>query len=168
MQVNRLDKITTLAITMLIFTMSSIGFFMIEQESTERQELEAKEMPRFAVSPGHTVFGEYVGAHWCGPCMGSASPSLVNLKNSNTDDFTYVSFFEGASSGWPSDGPANRRNHIMASSSGYPTFAFADETSGSCYKVGSSGSNYYDADFSAGGCMHADASVISTWHLEYL
>ena len=158
MQVNRLDKITTLAITMLIFTMSSIGFFMIEQESTERQELEAKEMPRFAVSPGHTVFGEYVGAHWCGPCMGSASPSLVNLKNSNTDDFTYVSFFEGASSGWPSDGPANRRNHIMASSSGYPTFAFADETSGSCYKVGSSGSNYYDADFSAGGCMHADAS----------
>lgn len=157
MQVNRLDKITTLAITMLIFTMSSIGFFMIEQESTERQELEAKEMPRFAVSPGHTVFGEYVGAHWCGPCMGSASPSLVNLKNSNTDDFTYVSFFEGASSGWPSDGPANRRNHIMASSSGYPTFAFADETSGSCYKVGSSGSNYYDADFSAGGCMHADA-----------
>lgn len=157
MQVNRLHKITTLAITMLIFTMSSIGFFMIEQESTERQELEAKEMPRFAVSPGHTVFGEYVGAHWCGPCMGSASPSLVNLKNSNTDDFTYVSFFEGASSGWPSDGPANRRNHIMASSSGYPTFAFADETSGSCYKVGSSGSNYYDADFSAGGCMHADA-----------
>ena len=67
MQVNRLDKITTLTITMLIVTMSSIGFFMIEQESTERQELEAKEMPRFAVSPGHTVFGEYVGAHWCGP-----------------------------------------------------------------------------------------------------
>ena len=80
MQVNSLDKISTLAITMLIFTMSSIGFFMIENESTERQQLEAKEMPRFAVSPGHTVFGEYVGAHWCGPCMGSASPSLVNLK----------------------------------------------------------------------------------------
>ena len=118
-------------------------------------------MPRFAVSPGHTVFGEYVGAHWCGPCMGSASPSLVNLKNSNTEDFTYISFFEGASTGWPSDGPVNRQNHIMASSSGYPTYAFADENSGSCYKVGSAGSNYYDADFSAGGCMHADASDFS-------
>ena len=34
--------------------------------------------------------------NWCGPCMGSASPSLVNLKNSNTEDFTYISFFEGA------------------------------------------------------------------------
>ena len=93
--------------------------------------------------------------------MGSASPSLVNLKNSNTEDFTYISFFEGASTGWPSDGPVNRQNHIMASSSGYPTYAFADENSGSCYKVGSAGSNYYDADFSAGGCMHADASDFS-------
>ena len=134
---------------------------MLEQETAEKQELQAKEMPRFAVSPGHTVFGEYVGAHWCGPCMGSASPSLVNLKNSNTEDFTYISFFEGASTGWPSDGPVNRQNHIMASSSGYPTYAFADENSGSCYKVGAAGSNYYDADFSAGGCMHADASDFS-------
>ena len=134
---------------------------MLEQETAEKQELQAKEMPRFAVSPGHTVFGEYVGAHWCGPCMGSASPSLVNLKNSNTEDFTYISFFEGASTGWPSDGPVNRQNHIMAASSGYPTYAFADENSGSCYKVGSAGSNYYDADFSAGGCMHADASDFS-------
>ena len=158
---NSLQKISSLTMMLLILTMSSMGYFMLEQETAEKQELQAKEMPRFAVSPGHTVFGEYVGAHWCGPCMGSASPSLVNLKNSNTEDFTYISFFEGASTGWPSDGPVNRQNHIMASSSGYPTYAFADENSGSCYKVGSSGSNYYDADFSAGGCMHADASDFS-------
>jgi hypothetical protein len=156
-----LQKISSLTMMLLILTISSMGYFMLEQETAEKQELQAKEMPRFAVSPGHTVFGEYVGAHWCGPCMGSASPSLVNLKNSNTEDFTYISFFEGASTGWPSDGPVNRQNHIMASSSGYPTYAFADENSGSCYKVGSAGSNYYDADFSAGGCMHADASDFS-------
>ena len=159
--VTSLQKISSLTVMLLILTMSSMGYFMLEQETAEKQELQAKEMPRFAVSPGHTVFGEYVGAHWCGPCMGSASPSLVNLKNSNTEDFTYISFFEGASTGWPSDGPVNRQNHIMASSSGYPTYAFADENSGSCYKVGSAGSNYYDADFSAGGCMHADASDFS-------
>tara|TARA_B100000965_G_scaffold129736_3_gene108019 strand:+ start:5416 stop:8577 length:3162 start_codon:yes stop_codon:yes gene_type:complete len=159
--VNSLQKISSLTMMLLILTMSSMGYFMLEQETAEKQELQAKEMPRFAVSPGHTVFGEYVGAHWCGPCMGSASPSLVNLKNSNTEDFTYISFFEGASTGWPSDGPVNRQNHIMAASSGYPTYAFADENSGSCYKVGSAGSNYYDADFSAGGCMHADASDFS-------
>ena len=159
--VTSLQKISSLTVMLLILTMSSMGYFMLEQETAEKQELQAKEMPRFAVSPGHTVFGEYVGAHWCGPCMGSASPSLVNLKNSNTEDFTYISFFEGASTGWPSDGPVNRQNHIMASSSGYPTYAFADENSGSCYKVGAAGSNYYDADFSAGGCMHADASDFS-------
>jgi hypothetical protein len=145
----------------LMLTMSAVGYFAIEEQSAEKEELVAEDMPRFATSPGHSVFGEYVGAHWCGPCMGSASPSLVNLKNSNSDDFTYVSFFEGASTGWPSDGPVNRQNHVMANSGGYPTFAFADETSGSCYKVGSSGTNYYDADFTTGGCMHADSSDFS-------
>lgn len=145
----------------LMLTMSAVGYFAIEEQTAEKEELAAEDMPRFATSPGHSVFGEYVGAHWCGPCMGSASPSLVNLKNSNSDDFTYVSFFEGASTGWPSDGPVNRQNHVMASSSGYPTFAFADETSGSCYKVGAAGTNYYDADFTTGGCMHADSSDFS-------
>ena len=26
-----------------------------------------------AQSPGHTVFAEYVGAHWCGPCHGASN-----------------------------------------------------------------------------------------------
>ena len=77
MRTVRQDRIYTLTIAMLILTMSSMGYLMTEQETTNKQELEAKEMPRFAVSPGHTVFGEYVGAHWCGPCMGSASPHLL-------------------------------------------------------------------------------------------
>ena len=102
----------------LMLTMSAVGYFAIEEQSAEKEELVAEDMPRFATSPGHSVFGEYVGAHWCGPCMGSASPSLVNLKNSNSEDFTYVSFFEGASTGWPSDGPVNRQNHVMANSGG--------------------------------------------------
>lgn len=145
----------------LMLTMSAVGYFAIEEQTAEKEELAAEDMPRFATSPGHSVFGEYVGAHWCGPCMGSASPSLVNLKNSNSEDFTFVSFFEGASTGWPSDGPVNRQNHVMANSGGYPTFAFADETSGSCYKVGAAGTDYYDADFTTGGCMHADSSDFS-------
>jgi len=106
-----------------------------------------------ATSPGHTVFGEYVGAHWCGPCMSSASPSLDNLKTSNPEDFTYISFFESSSGGWPSDGPINRISHVTASSSGYPTFSFADKQSGACYKVGAGGTNFYDPEYSAGGCM---------------
>ena len=157
----QLNKLPSLMMAFLMLTMSAVGYFAIEEQTAEKEELAAEDMPRFATSPGHSVFGEYVGAHWCGPCMGSASPSLVNLKNSNSDDFTYVSFFEGASTGWPSDGPVNRQNHVMANSGGYPTFAFADETSGSCYKVGAAGTNYYDADFTTGGCMHADSSDFS-------
>ena len=111
-----------------------------------------------ATSPGHTVFGEYVGAHWCGPCMSSASPSLDNLKTSNPEDFTYISFFESASGGWPSDGPINRMSHVTASSSGYPTFSFADRQSGPCYKVGAGGTNFYDPEYSAGGCMDSSSN----------
>lgn len=124
-----------------------------EVDDFQRVELEQEAVPWYASSPGHSVFGEYVGAHWCGPCMSSASPSLDNLKTSNPEDFTFVSFFESSSGGWPSDGPVNRQTHIMQASSGYPTFSFADQQSGSCYKVGAAGTNYYDSDFSNGGCM---------------
>ena len=63
-----------------------------ENELSYSNELEKEELPLFATSPGHTVFGEYVGAHWCGPCMSSASPSLNNLKTSNPEDlhFHYI------------------------------------------------------------------------------
>ena len=124
-----------------------------EKADFQRIELEQEVVPWYASSPGHTVFGEYVGAHWCPPCMSSASPSLDNLKTSNPEEFTFISFFESSSGGWPSDGPINRQSHIMQASSGYPTFSFADQQSGSCYKVGASGTNYYDSDFSNGGCM---------------
>ena len=129
-----------------------------EKEDFQRIELEQEVVTRYASSPGHSVFGEYVGAHWCGPCMSSASPSLDNLKTSNPEDFTFVSFFESSSGGWPSDGPINRQSHIMQASSGYPTFSFADRQSGSCFKVGAGGTNYYDTDFSNGGCMNVSTS----------
>ena len=90
--------------------------------------------------------------------MSSATPSLDNLKTSNPEEFTFVSFFESSSGGWPSDGPIDRQTHIMQASSGYPTFSFADQQSGSCYKVGAAGTNYYDSDFSSGGCMNASSN----------
>ncbi len=154
----RVNELSSITIAILMLTMSAMGFFLIEEQTTEREQLAVKEMPRFATSPGHSVFGEYVGAHWCGPCMDSAAPSLVNLKSSNGEDFTFVSFYESESGGWPADGPIYRTDHVMAASSGYPTFAFSDAQSGSCYKVGSVGTDYYDADYSSGGCMSSDAS----------
>ena len=148
---------------MVIMTLGGL-FDLGDQDLSKSNELEKEELPLFATSPGHTVFGEYVGAHWCGPCMSSASPSLNNLKTSNPEDFTYVSFFEGSSTGWPSDSigsSGSRKNHVMGASSGYPTFSFADEQAGSCYKVGAGGTNFYDSDFTAGGCMSPSATDFS-------
>ena len=142
--------------------MSQVGLIDFEETVSKVDELENEAVPLFATSPGHTVFGEYVGAHWCGPCMSSASPSLNNLKTSNPDDFTYVSFFEGSGTGWPSDsiGSSGSRSadHVMAASSGYPTFSFADEQTGSCYKVGAGGTSFYDNDYTSGGCMAPSSS----------
>lgn len=135
----------------IIFVMSLSPVFEPQNDSPE--ELYEPIVAAPASSPGHTVFGEYVGAHWCGPCMNSASPSLDNLKTSNPEDFTYVSFYESSSGGWPNDSPINRRNHVMDASSGYPTFSFADRQSSPCYKVGAGGSNFYDPEYSSGGCM---------------
>ena len=145
-------------VCLLLAMAPSSSIIDYQEEELQRTELEQKIVPLYATSPGHTVFGEYVGAHWCGPCMSSASPSLDNLKISNPEEFTFVSFFESSSGGWPSDGPVNRQTHIMQSSSGYPTFSFADRQSGSCYKVGASGTNYYDSDFSGGGCMNSSSN----------
>jgi len=129
-------------------------------ERKDRIELSQIEMPMYATSPGHTVFGEYVGAHWCGPCMSSASPSLSNLKASNPEEFTFVSFFE-SNQGWPDDFPIDRIDHIMAASDGYPTFSFGDGQSSPCMLIGSLGNNNYDSEFSNGGCMSAQSNDFS-------
>ncbi|MCP2507271.1 MAG: hypothetical protein NLN64_03110 [Candidatus Thalassarchaeaceae archaeon] len=147
-------------ISFILILMSFSGILIIEDEFKEPEELSQINFPLYAASPGHAVFGEYVGAHWCGPCMSSASPSLDNLKTSNPEDFTFVSFFE-SNSGWPSTSPIDRADHIMDSSTGYPTFAFADQQSGQCYKVGASGTNYYDSTFSNGGCMDSNSNDFS-------
>jgi len=159
---NLSSSISAFSLIFLMITMSQVGLIDFEETVSKVDELENEAVPLFATSPGHTVFGEYVGAHWCGPCMSSASPSLNNLKTSNPDDFTYVSFFEGSGTGWPSDsiGSSGSRSadHVMAASSGYPTFSFADEQAGSCYKVGAGGTNFYDSDYSSGGCMAPSSS----------
>lgn len=155
------SSLSALPLVFLMLTMTQVGLVDFQEDDSKFDELEMEAAPLYAPSPGHSVFGEYVGAHWCGPCMSSASPSLNNLKTSNPDDFTYVSFFEGSGTGWPSDSigsSGTRRDHVMAASSGYPTFSFADEQAGSCYKVGAGGTNFYDSDYSSGGCMAPSSS----------
>ena len=147
---------------------STTIIYLGDVETDEKQTpLAMKFQPEYsAVSPpalpshGGVVFAEYVGATWCGPCMGYSSPSLKQLAYDLPNDFTYVSFVDSS----PNDhNSISRVNHIMANSGGYPTTAFADATSGSYYVVGGSGAqdtdgdgygdNQFDSQFSNGGNM---------------
>ena len=145
---------------LVIFTMSLSGIILSDKAVRIDDQLLQSETTFFATSPGHSVFGEYVGAEWCGPCMSSASPSLNNLKSSNPEDFTFVSFFQ-ANGNYPDVSPLNRISHVTGSSTGIPVFSFADQQSGSCFKVGSAGVNYYDSDYSNGGCMDSNSNDFS-------
>ena len=59
---------------MLISILASFGGLIAENQNTT-PELKEEPTQYQATSPGHSVFMEYVGAHWCGPCK-SASTTL--------------------------------------------------------------------------------------------
>ena len=155
-----------LAICTLMLTSTSIlAFQEVSNEDNEFSLIMEKEPEYSAASPPNTpshggvVFAEYVGATWCGPCMGYSSPSLKQLAHDLSNDFTYVSFVDNTPSDHNSIG---RVNHIMANSNGYPTTAFGDATSGTYYAVGGGGSdtdgdgyadNQFDTQFTSGGNM---------------
>ena len=155
-----------LAICTLMLTSTSIlAFQEVSNEDNEFSLIMEKEPEYSAASPPNTpshggvVFAEYVGATWCGPCMGYSSPSLKQLAHDLSNDFTYVSFVDNTPSDHNSIG---RVNHIMANSNGYPTTAFGDATSGTYYAVGGAGSdtdgdgyadNQFDTQFTSGGNM---------------
>ncbi len=146
-----------IAIMLISMPFSNFSGF---DDNKERIELSQIDMPMYATSPGHTVFGEYVGAHWCGPCMSSASPSLSNLKSTNPEEFTFVSFFE-SNQGWPNDLPIDRIDHVTNQNYVYPTFSFGDAQSSSCKITGSLGNNNYDPGFTNGGCMSSQSNDFS-------
>lgn len=143
---------------MLISILASFGGLIAENQNVT-PELDEEPTVFQANSPGHSVFMEYVGAHWCGPCK-SASSAMHNLYNTNggggsqSEDFTYVSFYDSSTSGWPSDGPINRRAHINPSY--YPTMTWGDAPS--------SDSTYYTSNqqvsslYESGGNMDSNAA----------
>jgi len=159
-------RMIILAVCMLMITSTSILAFQEVANEENENPLEMKFQPDFSAanppsppSHGGVVFAEYVGATWCGPCMGYSSPSLKQLAYDMPNDFTYVSFVSSS----PSDhNSISRVNHIMSNSNGYPTTAFADATSGQYYAVGGGGSDtdgdgyadsQFDSQFTSGGNM---------------
>jgi len=135
---------------------------LIAEDTNVKSELEEEPTQYQATSPGHSVFLEYVGAYWCGPCK-SASTNMHNLYTTNggggsqSEDFTYVSFYESATTGWPSDGPINRRAHINPSY--YPTMTWGDAPSSDTTYYTSN--NQVDSLYQNGGNMDSNAADYS-------
>ena len=143
---------------MLLSIFASFGGLIADNEKVE-PELKEEPTEFQATSPGHAVFAEYMGAYWCGPCK-TTSTNLHNLYGTNggggtqSEDFTYISFWESPTTGNPSDGPINRRSHMQNApgyTGGIPVTVFGDAPSGTYYTVG--GQNY-DSFYQNGGNMH--------------
>ena len=157
-------SLTPLILTALMIMMSW-GALMDAVEETETDEnssaLETKDVVLKAPSPGHVVFAEYVGGQNCPPCYGSASPSLTQLKGSNTDEFVYISYISAQyqvlrTSQAGESSPINRISHLDSSgSNSAPRAYFGQCAHGSttCYKSGAGGTNTYDNLFSGSGGM---------------
>ncbi len=148
-----MNQMRTLSILLVALMLGSLTAGLSETLVDAPEELEDAPAVMSATSPGHPVFAEYVGAYWCGPCQ-TSSTSLHNLYGTNggggttSEDFTYLSFWESASTGWPNEAPINRRAHINPS--GYPTTVFGDAASGQYY---TSGGQNYDSFYQSGGNM---------------
>ncbi len=138
----------SLVALMLFSILASISGLIPENENFENELIEEPTKME-ATSPGHPVFAEYVGAYWCGPCK-AASNNLHSLYGTNggggsqAEDFTYISFWESAATGWPADSPINRRAHINPRA--YPTVVYGDATSSSSYHTNSNNAaSFYES-----------------------
>ena len=148
MKTARMYAFSIVALMLLSIT-ASFGGLIAENENTAT-ELADEPVEMEATSPGYPVFAEYMGAYWCGPCV-TASSNLHSLSGSNGDDFTYVSFWESAATGWPADSPINRRSHITNApgyTGGIPVVVLGDADQGTYYTVGGQS---YDSYYQNGG-----------------
>lgn len=142
---------------MLLMSWGTLIDAVEETENIEKsEEIETVDIVLNAPSPGHVVFAEYVGGQNCPPCYGSASPSLKQLKNANTDEFVYITYMAAnygvlRTSQAGEVSPINRISHLDGSgSNSAPRAYFGDcaHGSSSCYMAGSGGNNNYDNFFS--------------------
>ena len=135
---------------MLISILASFGGLIAENQKSIN-ELSEEPTQLQATSPGHPVWAEYMGAHWCGPCI-SATNNLKSLYNSNGDDFTFISIWESPTTGNPNDSPINRKSHIQ-SAPGYggtiPVTVFGDADNGQYYAA----AGPFDSLYTSGGGM---------------
>ena len=135
----------------------------------ERAELEESGVVFEASSPGHNVFLQYISSDNCYYCYttGGGSESAYNLKQTNPDEFVYITYMS-ASYGSTNDArsgnvaPIYAMNHL-GESGGAPTGYMGDsdpEISGS-----TGDGKRYDSSFSSGGNM---APTVSDYQINVI
>ena len=143
-------------VALMLLSISASFGGLIAQDDNTTTELADEPVQKEATSPGYPVFAEYMGAYWCGPCV-TASNNLDALYGTNggggtqAEDFTFISFWESSSTGWPADSPINRRSHITNApgyTGGIPVVVFGDADQGTYYTVGGQS---YDSFYQNGG-----------------
>ena len=151
-------KVYEKSVSLVIITLflGSIALAIVTENAQQSNPvlLDEPNISKAPQSPGHVVWAEYVGADFCGPCMGSASPSINELKNEHPDEVVFISHY-GANGQYPPD-PLGRQNHVMDGGSGIPVMKFGDvKAPSSTYHItgGGNAGTMYDTAFSTGGNM---------------
>ena len=109
-----MNLMRTLAFLLVALMLGSLAVGLTDALVEPQEQLDDTPPVMAATSPGHPVFAEYVGAYWCGPCI-TSSNNLDALYGTNggggtqSEDFTFISFWESPTTGWPSEAPINRR-----------------------------------------------------------
>ncbi len=141
-------------------------------EEKEPTILEEVEVVKKAVSPGHNVFLQYISSDNCYYCFvaGGGSESADNLKQSNPDEFVYITY-QSADYSVTNDArsgnvaPIYAMNHL-GEAGGAPTgyLGDSDPARGGCYgfQNGQCNGQAFDPPFEAGGYM---ASTVNDYQI---
>ena len=156
-------KLYDKSISVLIVTLFIGGVLvgMVDNNyEIEQPILDEVEVVKPAVSPGHNVFLQYISSDNCYYCYtsGGGSESADNLKQSNPDEFVYITY-QSASFSVTNDArsgnvaPIFAMNHL-GESGGAPTgyLGDSDPARGGCYGNPCNG-QAFDPVFEQGGYM---------------
>jgi len=165
-----------MAILMILMTMNGYLDYNPEVEDEDSKELRDVVDESFAPSPGHVVLAEYIGGQNCPPCYGYSSPDLKSLRNSNPDEFVYISYiaadYGNIRSAQAGDvAPINRISHLATDtgSNSAPRAYFGDCAHGStsCYMGGAltNGKTYDDFFSGVNGKSNNMAASVNDYQL---
>ena len=168
-------KMSSRALTLMI-TALFLGSIMTSLTSgmnqKQEQELDDLAVVSEATSPGHNVFLQYISSDNCYYCYtsGGGSESADNLKQTNPDEFVYITY-QSAQFSSTNDARSGNVAPIYAmdhlgESGGAPTgyLGDSDPARGGCYQnsQGNCNGQAFDPIFSQGGYM---ASTINDYRI---